>query len=185
MLALDEAVRAPLNTIAVELHQSVATSSDISFDFALVGQVFPANRAPTADAGPDITLPLGTADVLAATFADDGLPSPPGLPSFTWSKVDGPGTVTFADARSPRTTATFSEAGTYVLRFKAYDGAGAPGEAGDTDAGCALGAVMNGASGTFQITFGTLSSTGATGNEILVRIRLNAGQSITGLSFSN
>ena len=27
--------------------------------------------------------------------------------------------MTFADARSPRTTATFSEAGSYLLRFKA------------------------------------------------------------------
>ncbi len=111
------------NTLAVELHQSGGASSDISFDFALVGQVFPANRAPTADAGPDITLPLGTAAVLVATFVDDGLPSPPGIPAFTWSKADGPGAVTFADARSPRTTATFSEAGSYVLRFKADDSA--------------------------------------------------------------
>jgi len=31
--------------------------------------------------------------------------------------------VTFADARSPRTTATFSDAGSYVLRFKADDSA--------------------------------------------------------------
>lgn len=69
--------------------------------------------------------------------------------------------------------------------FKPYDGAGVPGEAGDPEAGCALGAVMTGAGGTFQITFGTQSSTNATGNEILVRFRLNAGQSITGLSFTN
>jgi hypothetical protein len=68
--------------------------------------------------------------------------------------------------------------------FKAYDGAGVPGEAGDTDAGCALGAVMTGGSGTFQITFGTQSSTNATDNEILIRFRLNAGQSITALSFT-
>ncbi|UTC29861.1 hypothetical protein BAJUN_02310 [Bajunvirus bajun] len=68
--------------------------------------------------------------------------------------------------------------------FKPYDGAGVPGETGDNDAGCALGSVMNGVGGTFQITFGTQSSTNATGNEILVRIRLNAGQSITALSFT-
>lgn len=69
--------------------------------------------------------------------------------------------------------------------FKPYDGAGVPGEAGDPDAGCALGSVMTGGSGAFQITFGTQSSTNAVGNEILVRFRLNAGQSITALSFSN
>ncbi|UTC29860.1 hypothetical protein BAJUN_02300 [Bajunvirus bajun] len=69
--------------------------------------------------------------------------------------------------------------------FKPYDGAGVPGEQGDADAGCALGSPMNGASGTFNITFGTQSSTNATGNEILIRFRLDAGQSISALSFSN
>lgn len=68
--------------------------------------------------------------------------------------------------------------------FKPYDGAGVPGEAGDPDAGCAVGSVMTGTSGTFQITFGTQTSTNATDNEILVRFRLNPGQSITALSFT-
>lgn len=69
--------------------------------------------------------------------------------------------------------------------FKLYDGSGVPGESGDTDAGCALGTAMTGGSGAFTITFGTESSTNADGNEILVRFRLNAGQTITALSFSN
>lgn len=69
--------------------------------------------------------------------------------------------------------------------FAAYDGAGVPGEAGDTVAGCAAGTVMSGTSGTFTMTFGTQSSTNATGNAILVRFRLNAGQTITALSFTN
>lgn len=69
--------------------------------------------------------------------------------------------------------------------FQAYDGAGVPGETGDTNAGCALGTVMSGASGTFTMTFGTESSTNATGNQILIRFKLNAGQSITALNFTN
>lgn len=69
--------------------------------------------------------------------------------------------------------------------FAAYDGAGVPGELGDTVAGCAAGTVMSGNSGTFTMTFGTQSSTNATGNAILVRFRLNANQSITALSFTN
>ncbi|AXQ69158.1 tail protein [Caulobacter phage CcrBL9] len=69
--------------------------------------------------------------------------------------------------------------------FQAYDGAGIPGEAGDPNAGCATGAVMNGGAGTFAITFGTESSTNATGNEILVRLKLNPGQTVTALSFTN
>lgn len=37
-------------------------------------------------------------------------------PSVTWSKLTGPGIVTFANARTAETTATFSEPGNYVLR---------------------------------------------------------------------
>ncbi len=44
---------------------------------------------------------------------------------------------------------------------------------------------MSGASGTFALTFGAQSSTNAAGNVILVRFRLNAGQSVTALAFSN
>ena len=49
--------------------------------------------------------------------------------------------------------------------------------------GCALGGNLPTTSGTRQvnISFGTLSSTNATNNEIWVRIRLNQGQSMTSL----
>jgi hypothetical protein len=50
--------------------------------------------------------------------------------------------------------------------------------------GCALGGNQNsGATGTlsYNCSFGTLSSSNSTNNEIWVRIRLNSGQSITGL----
>ncbi|MEP7000869.1 MAG: hypothetical protein ABI969_10345, partial [bacterium] len=43
-------------------------------------------------------------------------------PKTTWSKVSGPGTVTFADPSSPTTTATFSTTGNYVLRVSADNG---------------------------------------------------------------
>jgi hypothetical protein len=69
-----------------------------------------------------------------------------------------------------------------------YDGSGVPGEAGDPTTGCALGSVMAGTGNgvtPFVATFGTQSSTNATGNQILVRFKLNANQSITSLSFTN
>jgi hypothetical protein len=40
-----------------------------------------------------------------------------------WTQVSGPGTATFANAASPATTATFSAAGSYVLRLTGDDGA--------------------------------------------------------------
>jgi PKD repeat protein len=39
----------------------------------------------------------------------------------SWSKVSGPGKVAFADPSQPTTTATFSAAGSYVLRLTATD----------------------------------------------------------------
>jgi DUF1680 family protein len=50
-------------------------------------------------------------------------PAPTGpTPRTTWSKVSGPGRVTFADANAARTTATFSAEGDYVLRVSATNG---------------------------------------------------------------
>ena len=43
-------------------------------------------------------------------------------PTTSWSKVSGPGAVTFADSKSPITTATFSSPGAYVLRLTAENG---------------------------------------------------------------
>jgi len=82
----------------------------------------PSNTAPTADAGADdeCTLPSGV--TLDGAVSDDGLPSSPGTVTATWSKVSGPGTVTFGDDNSLTSTASFSAAGTYVLQLEADDG---------------------------------------------------------------
>ena len=41
--------------------------------------------------------------------------------SSQWIKVSGEGTVNFSNAQAASTTATFSQAGTYILRFQAQD----------------------------------------------------------------
>jgi DUF1680 family protein len=48
-------------------------------------------------------------------------PGPP--PTAAWSKLSGPGAVTFADSRAAVTTATFSAPGDYVLKVVASNGA--------------------------------------------------------------
>lgn len=60
---------------------------------------------------------------LAGSVTDDGLPNPPAATTKQWTKVSGPGDVTFADDTSPTTTASFDEIGTYVLRLSASDSA--------------------------------------------------------------
>jgi hypothetical protein len=78
------------------------------------------NTAPQVNAGADqaIMLPADTVN-LNGTVSDDGLPS--GVVNVQWSKVSGPGTVTFGNAFSKTTTAKFSVQGTYVLRLTASD----------------------------------------------------------------
>jgi hypothetical protein len=82
----------------------------------------PPNQAPTVGAGPDQTITLPAPATLDGTVTDDGLPSPPGTVATTWTGT-GPGTVTFGDASAVDTTATFTVAGTYVLRLTASDSA--------------------------------------------------------------
>ena len=80
------------------------------------------NLAPTVNAGIDQTIVLPALANLDGTVTDDGLPTPP-LVTTAWSKVTGPGTVTFGNMSAVDTTATFSLSGTYVLRLTASDGA--------------------------------------------------------------
>lgn len=82
----------------------------------------PANIAPTVDAGPDQAITRPTAASLDGTVGDDGLPASPGTVTTTWSKVGGPGTVTFGNSNAVDTTATFSAAGVYTLQLAADDG---------------------------------------------------------------
>jgi hypothetical protein len=81
----------------------------------------PTNAAPSVDAGPNRSVAFGVAASLDGTVSDDSQPAPPSL-TTTWSKVSGPGTVTFGNPSSVDTSANFSLAGTYVLRLTVSDG---------------------------------------------------------------
>lgn len=81
----------------------------------------PQNQAPKANAGADQSITLPQVANLSGQSNDDGLPNPPGALTMGWSKVSGPGQVTFANAASANTAASFSLIGTYVLRFSAND----------------------------------------------------------------
>ena len=76
----------------------------------------PVNNPPTVNAGPDQTVKLPASANLDGTVTDDG------AVASAWSKVSGPGTVTFGDATAQDTTASFSTEGTYVLRLRGNDG---------------------------------------------------------------
>lgn len=110
----------------------VATASGTSFDSArggittycdvmLVNRSAGTNTAPVAHAGTDVAITLPASAALSGSATDDGLPSG-SASTYAWSKVSGPGTVTFTAGTSAATGAGFSAAGTYVLRLTASDG---------------------------------------------------------------
>jgi hypothetical protein len=107
---------------------SASTCTTGSYDdhddlvFALAGGP-PVNAPPVVNAGPDQTITLPATASLSGTATDDGLPNPPGALTTSWSVVSGPGTVTFSAPSALATTATFSAAGSYVLRLTANDSA--------------------------------------------------------------
>ena len=79
------------------------------------------NLPPTVYAGPDQTITLPNGASLSGTVDDDGSTGIDVSPQWT-NQTPAVGTVTFADANTTTTTATFSVPGTYVLRLTANDG---------------------------------------------------------------
>ncbi len=92
------------------------------FHFLVEGALDSPNQAPTVDAGPDRGIALGASAELQGSVVDDGQPAG-GVLRVAWSVMSGPGAVTFADAASAATQASFAAAGTYLLRLTASDGA--------------------------------------------------------------
>ncbi|KAF0242744.1 MAG: hypothetical protein FD167_3841, partial [bacterium] len=80
------------------------------------------NQPPEVNAGNDLNVSLPAQATLTGTVTDDGKPSPPGQVTIAWSKVSGPGTVTFSSPSTAITNAGFSTAGVYVLQLNASDG---------------------------------------------------------------
>ena len=80
-----------------------------------------SNQPPLVDLGPGLDLnfryPTFT---LEATVHDDGLPNGP--VKVTWSKVSGPGKVSFTHPGRVRTDVSVDQAGRYVLKLTADDG---------------------------------------------------------------
>ena len=82
----------------------------------------PGNQAPQVQAAGDQVIVVSAAASLFGSVTDDGLPTPPGAVTCTWSQTSGPGTVTFApDANTLEASARFSAVGIYVLTLTCSD----------------------------------------------------------------
>ena len=76
---------------------------------------------PSVAAGVDRTVILGGKTYLSG-LVKTLKPKTAASPNIAWSKVSGPGEVSFADAHAAETTATFSQPGDYVLKLTAGKG---------------------------------------------------------------
>lgn len=77
---------------------------------------FGANQPPLVNAGEDQHVRLSVGAYLHGTVVDEGEPT-----SISWTKVSGPGRVTFGNASGLDTKADLSANGDYVLRLTVTD----------------------------------------------------------------
>ena len=94
--------------------------SDVTITVNPVIVTPPTNQPPTVSAGTNATITLPASASLSGAVTDDGLPTGATVTS-TWTRFNGPGTVTFGNSANAVTTAAFDQAGTYVLRLTASD----------------------------------------------------------------
>jgi PKD repeat protein len=77
------------------------------------------NKAPVVDTGLAQTVVFGSGVTLKGAASDDGLPS--GILNLVWSRLRGPGTITFSAPTAITTGATFSQLGTYMFKLEGSD----------------------------------------------------------------
>jgi fibro-slime domain-containing protein/RHS repeat-associated protein len=118
--ALAAATRATFSQPGTYLLRLTVSDTRLSVSDDVAVEVLPSNQAPAVDAGTDRVAAWPGALSLSGSANDDGLPASGEL-STRWSKVSGPGTVTFGDASQVSTPVTFSAPGAYVLRLTASD----------------------------------------------------------------
>ena len=98
-----------------------ASDGELASEADVTLTVLAANQPPEVSASGPTAVSLPEAAELEGRLSDDGLPEG-GTLTATWTKVSGPGAVTFANPQAPSTTASFSAPGAYVLRLTASDG---------------------------------------------------------------
>lgn len=104
----------------IEQEQVISVTSGVAntYDFALM----PTDGKPIVDAGPDATYQLPSPPGVMPVDLHGSVDDPDWGPDWntpTWTKVSGPGTVTFSDWP---TSAWFSTYGEYVLKLEYSDG---------------------------------------------------------------
>ena len=110
--------------IVVNFKRSASGESPVLYDLSVGTSGFELpvvpNEPPTAFAGGEQKVTLPDPAKLSGNACDDGFPRGQSL-ALLWSKVSGPGDVAFTKPASSLTDASFTVAGTYVLKLTATD----------------------------------------------------------------
>ena len=106
-------------TTGTDLIQATATVNGVLAVSSQVGVTWISNLAPQITVTGDMTLQLPNAGHYSATVTSQGT----GL-TVAWSKVSGPGNVTFDTGAQASTGAIFDAPGTYMLQVAASDSQG-------------------------------------------------------------
>ena len=89
-------------------------------EYAIVGNIYSgSNTPPVVSAGENRRTVLSEPVTLDGAVSDDGLLGPM---TVVWTKLSGPGDVSFEDAADPTSVVDFTAEGAYVLRLAASDG---------------------------------------------------------------
>lgn len=110
----------PTNTVS-PTNTTVPTNTPVPPTNTPIPSPTPVNQPPVVNAGVDQTITWPATVNLNGSTSDDGLPS--GQVTVVWSKVSGPGAVTFTPTDRKATTVSFAAPGSYVLALTANDGA--------------------------------------------------------------
>ena len=114
----------PLNDLEAEGNETVQLTLNANPAYAVLGagtalvtitddeiNLLPVVTITSPEVSTVYLASVGSALVLEATASDDGRPNPPSAITTAWSKVSGPGTVTFGDSNAVNTTVRFSVSG--------------------------------------------------------------------------
>lgn len=100
------------------VHKPLISIAALAISGLLFCSVAGASQPAQIDAGPDRTVTFNSPLLLDAVVTDTEAP----YLSIGWSKVSGPGNVSFSSQRSATTEVFFSEPGEYELMLGGYDG---------------------------------------------------------------
>lgn len=105
--------------VSITASSSYITGTPSVANVRIVDDDLPPSVFISSPASKATIIAEGNGLLLEATGMDDGLPSPL---TYTWSRLFGPGTVTFENASAASTGVTFSTPGVHGIRITVDDG---------------------------------------------------------------